>query len=129
MRLGIVGCGRMGEKRAAACGDHVIAFVTDVDPERARSLAKKVGARVLKDSKAVAESDVDAVIVSTTHDSLVDSARAAVEVGKHVLVEKPGARTADELQPLVQGSFLLPPFLCSSSLGLSMRLPNAVVNR
>ncbi len=50
---------------------------------------------------AVAHADVDAVLVSTPHQLLAPVAIAAAETGKHVLVEKPGARSAAELAPLV----------------------------
>jgi predicted dehydrogenase len=44
---------------------------------------------------------VDVVIVATTNDALTPIAIAAVEAGKHVLVEKPGARTVDEIDQLI----------------------------
>jgi predicted dehydrogenase len=44
--------------------------------------------------------DVEVVIVATTNDSLAPVALAAVEAGKHVLVEKPAARSASELAPV-----------------------------
>ena len=44
--------------------------------------------------------DVDAVVVATTHDVLSPVALAAVDAGKHVLVEKPAARCARELEPV-----------------------------
>jgi predicted dehydrogenase len=40
------------------------------------------------------------VIVSTTNDALAPVASAAIESGKHVLVEKPAARTSLELQTI-----------------------------
>ena len=43
---------------------------------------------------------VSMVIVATLHDSLAEIARGAVEAGKHVLVEKPGARRSGELTGL-----------------------------
>lgn len=45
-------------------------------------------------------SDVSAVVVATAHDSLTEIATAAVEAGKHVLVEKPAARHVNELKNL-----------------------------
>jgi predicted dehydrogenase len=44
---------------------------------------------------------VDIVVVATTNDALAPVARAAVEAGKHVLVEKPAARTVEEIDPLI----------------------------
>ena len=48
--------------------------------------------------------DVDIVMVATTHDRLAEVALAAVEAGKHVLIEKPGARRAAELDPVRRAS-------------------------
>jgi predicted dehydrogenase len=44
---------------------------------------------------------VDVVIVATLHDSLAEITLTAAEAGKHVLVEKPAARTAAELVPVM----------------------------
>jgi len=100
VKIGIIGCGLIGEKRAratAAAGD-AVSLVADVQPERAASLAKVAGAKPCADWKEVVSSrDVDAVIVATPHDALAEIALAAVEAGKHVLVEKPGARFGSEL--------------------------------
>ena len=41
------------------------------------------------------------MVVATTHDWLAPIALAAVESGKHVLVEKPAARSAAELEPVI----------------------------
>jgi predicted dehydrogenase len=49
----------------------------------------------------VERDDVDAVVIATSHDALADCARMAAEAGKHVLVEKPGARNATELGPVL----------------------------
>jgi predicted dehydrogenase len=52
----------------------------------------------------VARHDVDLVIVSTTNDALAPITLAAVRRGKHVLVEKPAARSAAELLPIVEAA-------------------------
>ena len=44
--------------------------------------------------------DVDVVVVATTNDQLAPVTLAAVKAGKHVLVEKPAARNAAELEPV-----------------------------
>lgn len=98
MKLGLVGCGLAGAKRAAGRGSHALLAVADPVLERARAVAVQHGGQAFADWEAVVgHPGVEAVIVATTHDQLATIARAAAEANKHVLVEKPGARTAAEL--------------------------------
>jgi predicted dehydrogenase len=100
MRIGIIGCGLIGQKRAAAIHDDTIVVVCDNDFERARALGAPIGAEAVEHWSKVVDSNVDAVIVATRHDGLAPIALAAVESGKHVLVEKPAARNLQELLPV-----------------------------
>jgi predicted dehydrogenase len=107
MRVGIVGCGLVGRKRARTLGHgHQLIAAVDTDLERAQSLAASFsGAVVTTDwREAVCRSDVDAVIVATTNQCLAPVSLSAIEAGKHVLVEKPAARNSAELQPLIAAS-------------------------
>jgi predicted dehydrogenase len=106
MNVGIIGCGLVGHKRADALGVHQLRACADVDPERARLLAAKYpGATSSADPRSVIDDpQVEAVIVATPHDSLAANALAALEAGKHVLVEKPGARSPAELEPLLEAA-------------------------
>jgi predicted dehydrogenase len=101
MKVGIVGCGLIGGKRAdalAGTGDTLVATF-DLVPERARALAAKHKAEVAATlDELVAKSDV--VVVAATNDQLTPLATVAVRAGKHVVVEKPAARSAKELEPL-----------------------------
>lgn len=101
MRIGIVGCGRIGRKRAESVQGHEIVVVADVDRSRAEALAKFANARVAQDWRDVVAADVELVIVATTNDYLGRVSLAAVEAGKHVLVEKPAARSVSEITPVV----------------------------
>jgi predicted dehydrogenase len=103
MRVGIVGCGLIGQKRARALGEARLVACADIDAGRARQLAAQVaGCRAHTDWHEVVESpDVDAVVVATTHDCLAEISIGAVAGGKHALVEKPAARTAAELEPVI----------------------------
>lgn len=104
MRVAIVGCGLIGQKRARALdGDARLVAVADLDPRRAAALAAQhVGCAVETDPTAcVRRRDVDLVIVSTINHALAPLTLAAVEAGKHVLVEKPAARSAEELEPVL----------------------------
>ncbi|MDQ6670569.1 MAG: Gfo/Idh/MocA family oxidoreductase [Chloroflexota bacterium] len=103
MRVGIIGCGLIGHKRAAAAGDHTLAMCADPVAARAETLAAEhPGCVATSDpARVISCANVDAVIVATTHDALTKWTLTAMEAGKHVLVEKPAARTAVELQPVV----------------------------
>jgi predicted dehydrogenase len=107
MRVGIVGCGLIGQKRARSLGaDDKVVAVADVNPQRAAALAAAhPGCAAAADWQAlVARDDVDAVIVSTVNDGLAPITLGAVRHGKHVLVEKPAARSAEELRPVVEAA-------------------------
>jgi predicted dehydrogenase len=104
--VAIVGCGLIGQKRATVLGAHRLVVAVDADSEKAQALAAlRPGAVALTDWRtAVGRADVDAVLVSTPHQLLAPVAIAAAEAGKHVLVEKPGARNAAELAPLAEAA-------------------------
>lgn len=97
--VGVIGCGLIGHKRAKALGTGGrLLGCADLDESRAESLAKLYGAKVFVDWRdLLSQADIDIVIVATLHDSLAEITRSAIEAGKHVLVEKPAARTAAEL--------------------------------
>jgi len=103
MRVAIVGCGLIGYKRARALGDARLVAVADTQQARARRLADEFpgcdACAAWQD--VVARRDVDLVIVATTNDALAGVTLAAVRRGKHVLVEKPAARSAAELEPVI----------------------------
>lgn len=105
-RTAIVGCGLIGQKRARALGDAHLAYAVDTDLLRAQRLAAQhpgcVAATDWQD--VVTRSDVDLVIVATTNDALAPVTLAAVQNGKHVLVEKPAARSSRELAPVVEAA-------------------------
>ncbi len=104
MKVAIVGCGLIGAKRSRALGAAQLAVCCDTVLEKARSLARSTpGVEASGDWQAtVARPDIDIVVVATIHDQLAPITRAAVEAGKHVLVEKPGACRAAELTPIIE---------------------------
>ena len=100
MRLAIVGCGLIGAKRAAAARGHDIVVVCDRDRGKAEVLARQTGARAVEDWRQAVGAEVDAVIVATTHDQLAGIGLAAVEAGRHVLIEKPAGKNVDEVRAI-----------------------------
>ena len=103
LKVGIVGCGLIGNKRAAHLGPARLVACADVVLERAETLARKsAGAAAVKDwRELVARKDVQIVVVATTNDLLAEITCAALVAGKHVLVEKPAARNIAELEPVI----------------------------
>jgi predicted dehydrogenase len=105
MSLGvaIVGCGLIGRKRAAALPGGRLVACADLAFDRAEALARAAGSAqaVPRWQDAVERPDVDIVIVATTNDALAVVTQAALDAGKHVLVEKPAARTVAEAEPLI----------------------------
>jgi predicted dehydrogenase len=101
--VAIIGCGLIGGKRAQALAGARLVACADVMPDRARALAQTVpGASVCDDWRtAVRDAAVDIVVVATTNDALAAVTLAALEAGKHVLVEKPGARRVEEVDRLI----------------------------
>ncbi len=104
IKIGIIGCGLIGQKRAKAALEvsHHVQIVADPNEERAAHLAGLTGATSSSRWQDVIASNVDVIIIATPHDQLAKLTLAAVEHHKHVLVEKPAARFASELRPVAE---------------------------
>jgi predicted dehydrogenase len=105
LRVALVGCGSVGRRRAAAIaadGGARLVAVSDLDAGRAAALAAETGAEATTDWRAAVERpDVDAIVVSASNDTHAPVGLAALAAGKHVLIEKPLARTPAEAAELV----------------------------
>ena len=104
--LGIIGCGLIGSKRAHALGSSFkLIGCYDAFKERADRLANEHHARACSSvSMLLRDPTIQAVVVSTLHDSLAPLTLAAVRAGKHVLVEKPAARNSRELGAILSAA-------------------------
>lgn len=104
MNVVIIGCGLIGQKRAKTLGQCSLVACVDKLLSRAEELARQYpGCVALTDwQDAVELPNVDMVIVATLHASLAEITYGVVKYGKHVLVEKPAARRANELQPIIE---------------------------
>jgi predicted dehydrogenase len=103
--VALVGCGLIGRKRAAALPSGCVSVCCDVDGERASKLAAAYNTAASTDwGETVRRGDIDAVFVATTHDMLAPVAMEAAAAGKHVLIEKPGARRAAELDCVAEAA-------------------------
>lgn len=92
LRVGIVGAGLMGRWHAVAAtraGGAVVA-VADLDPDRARPLARRYAASSAASiDEMLSGHTLDVVHVCTDTSSHEAVARAAIAAGAHLLVEKP----------------------------------------
>jgi len=106
IRIALIGAGAFGVRRAAAVAANprsALAVVGDSLPARARLLADSLCALATTDWRDAIECDsVGAVIVATPTDIAPEIALAALAAGKHVLVEKPFGRAANEILPAVE---------------------------
>jgi len=105
LRVAIVGCGVIGNRRAdvaAAAGDEVV-VVADTEAQRAEALGARLGAaHTTRVAEALARPDVDAVVVATVNNALAEISMAALSSGKHVLCEKPFAISAQQARAVAE---------------------------
>ena len=104
LRAGVIGVGHLGQHHAriyASLPGAQLVGVADQSAERAQIVADRHGARVYRTAdELLAHVDVVSVAVPTSGHYAV--AKACLQAGKHVLVEKPIAVTPGEAQELVQ---------------------------
>ena len=105
LRVGILGYGYWGPKLARnfhELPDSQLEMVCDVRDDRLAEIADLYPqADVTTSYEALLESDLDAVVIATPVARHYRLAKAALMAGKHVLVEKPITRRADEARDLV----------------------------
>ncbi len=102
LRVAVVGCGLIGDKRAAALapGDALLGCY-DVNSEAAASLAARHGCRACATLDALLALGADVVVVATVHDRLAPLAERALAAGAHVLVEKPAGVSSAQIDRLL----------------------------
>ena len=104
MRVGIIGCGLIGGKRAEAVhSPHQVTGVCDVCIEKAQKLAETVKCDFVTDNyKELIESGkIEMVVVAVLNYQLAPITLYAVKHGIHVIVEKPGGISSRELEPII----------------------------
>ncbi len=105
LRVGIVGCGLIGDKRAAALrAEDELLGATDVVSDRADALVKRYHGRACATIEELLELEPDVVIVATTHDQLTPMAELALQAGAHVLVEKPAGLGTAHIERLMRAA-------------------------
>jgi predicted dehydrogenase len=104
LNVGIIGCGAIGQRRAQHLAGARLVHCIDSQLARAAQVAAgSDGCTFGTDWRQIVDrTDVEAIVVATPHDLLAEIVSAAIYAGKHVLVEKPAARHAAELEGLPQ---------------------------
>ncbi|KAF0957332.1 Gfo/Idh/MocA family protein [Rhodococcus sp. T7] len=95
-RIGVLGAGTIAEKAhlpgLLRQADVEIVAVCDVNGERARVVADRFGVpAAVSDPEVLFDMDIDAITCCTPNATHAELATAALEAGKHVLLEKPPA--------------------------------------
>jgi predicted dehydrogenase len=107
LRVALVGCGLISEAHIRAYERYPerarITVCCDLDLEKATQRAAMIaGARAVSSLDAVlADPDVDAIEICTPHHLHADIAIAAARVGKHILCQKPLAKTLAECDAMI----------------------------
>ena len=107
MKIGIVGCGLIGQRRgqvARQAGDEVL-LVADIRQETVDKVAGSLDTAGTLDWREVTNHpQIEAVVVATYNKVLLPVTVAALGNGKHVLCEKPLGRNAGEAKAMVDAA-------------------------
>ncbi len=109
LRVGIVGCGGIANQKhlpsiKANGGFEVVAFC-DIIKERAEKTREKFGtkdAKVFTDYRELVKEELDAVYVLTPNRSHAEISIAAMQAGKHVMCEKPMAKSYEQAKAMTE---------------------------
>ena len=106
LRFGILGCGVIGPHHAKAIAglqSAELVAVADVVPELAEKLAEEYGCSHYASLQEMLSSvDLDAVCLCTPSGTHAEGAIAALEAGKHVVIEKPVDVTLEAADRLIE---------------------------
>jgi len=103
LRAAVIGVGRLGRHHAAkyvARADVELVAVADLSEASAREAAARFGGRAVRDFRDLLPG-VDLVSIAVPTERHYEVARACLEAGVHVLVEKPITRSVEEADALI----------------------------
>jgi predicted dehydrogenase len=107
LKVGVIGCGYWGPKlirNFMTCSETELVWACDLDEERLEKFSSLYPGvqRTTQLADLLADSGLDGVAIATPVNTHFPIAKACLESGKHVLVEKPLASSAKEGEELVQ---------------------------
>lgn len=109
LRVGIIGCGRITQRRHApefaANPNSELAGFYDRTRSRAEAMVSQYGGKVYDSiEELLADPSIDAVSVCTANSTHAENTIKSLEAGKHVLCEKPMATTVEECQAMLSAA-------------------------
>ena len=104
LRVGIIGCGLIGRKRAQSLGSDTAVGFFDKNSAAADTLANEFGSRAFRTLDELLSCELDVAIIATVHSALSDLACHALRAGCHVLVEKPAGIGVSEIDSILSAS-------------------------
>ncbi len=103
MRVGIIGCGLIGYKRASAINKSQIIGCFDKNKKSSKKFSKKFNCLDFNSvNELIGNKNIDAVFICTYHDSLFEYSSLCLENKKHILVEKPGSKNLNQINKLIK---------------------------
>jgi predicted dehydrogenase len=102
LSVGIIGCGRIGTRRAAVLApDDALIGCCDIDTAAAEGLARRHRCTACATPEELLARRPDVVVVATSHDRLAALVELSLMAGAHVLVEKPAGVCTAQIDRLV----------------------------
>lgn len=104
LRIGLLGCGRIGVVHAGsirALDSATVVAVADAVPSAAEALARDTGAEVRSAEAILAADDIDAVVIGTPTDTHYDLIHGAAKNGKAIFCEKPIDMSVDRIRACI----------------------------
>jgi len=107
LRIALIGCGLISEAHVRGYLQHgdraKVTVYCDVDIEKAQRLVEKFGCGIAVQSvkDVLADPDVNAIDVCTPHHLHTDIVVAAARAGKHIICQKPLAKTLEDCDTMI----------------------------
>jgi UDP-N-acetylglucosamine 3-dehydrogenase len=108
LNVAVIGCGSWGRNQLRVFSDlpeASLVAIADIDENTARGIGEKYHVNWYTEiEKILYRPDIEAVTVCTPTVTHAEIALAAIESGKHVLVEKPMTNTIEEAETLIKAA-------------------------
>ncbi len=103
MKIGIIGCGLIGYKRAISINKSKIIGCFDKNRKLSKKFSTKFNCLDFNSvDELIKNKDIELVFICTFHNSLFRYSELCLKNNKHILVEKPGAKNLSEINKLIK---------------------------